>query len=265
MKEFQGKVAVVTGAASGIGKALAKAFGARGMRVVLADIEEKSLEAAADEVRAAGAEALAVVTDVADEGSVSALADAAFHQFGAVHVLCNNAGVLLVGPMIEAGKQDWEWILNVNLWGVIHGIRAFVPRMIASGEAGHIVNTASMAGMVPPDNHGIYNVSKFAVVGLTESLARDLRHTKLGVSMLCPGVVDTGIFTSERNRPSQHAAANAGEVPKVEGARVIGPDDVAQTVIQGIEAGTLHIYTHGEIRTWLEKHNERRLRGTYGA
>ncbi len=265
MKDFQGKVAVVTGAASGIGNALAKAFGARGMKVVLADIEQTSLEAAADAVRATGAEALAVVADVSNEASVNALADAAYRQFGAVHVLCNNAGVLLVGPMVEARKEDWEWILGVNLWGVIHGLRAFVPRMIESGQAGHIVNTASMAGMVPPENHGIYNVSKFAVVGLTESLARDLRDTQVGVSMLCPGLVDTGIFTSDRNRPAQHAAGSAGEVPKVEGARIIGPDDVAQTVIAGIEAGTLHIYTHGEIRTWLEKHNERRLRGTYGA
>ena len=187
MRDFNGKTAVVTGAASGIGKALSLAFAGRGANIVMADVEAASLEAARSEVAATGAEAIGVPTDVTKEDQVEALADTAWDRFGAVHVVCNNAGVLIRGSMLDADRKDWEWILGVNLWGVIHGVRAFAPRMAASGEEGHIVNTASEAGHFAGDGYSVYNTSKFAVVGLTESLARDLRNTKIGVSMLCPG------------------------------------------------------------------------------
>jgi NAD(P)-dependent dehydrogenase (short-subunit alcohol dehydrogenase family) len=177
MKDFNGKTAVVTGAASGIGKALSMAFASRGANVVMADVEAASLEAARSEVAAAGAEAIGVPTDVTKEDQVEALAETAWERFGAVHVVCNNAGVLIRGNMLDADRKDWDWILGVNLWGVINGVRAFVPRMRDSGEEGHIVNTASEAGHFAGDGYGVYNTSKFAVVGLTESLVRDLRRS----------------------------------------------------------------------------------------
>ena len=181
MESFKGKVAVVTGGASGIGRALVLALAHEGARVVIADLDEAAMDAVGGQVRAQGAEALTVRTDVTDLGQVQALAERAFKAFGAVHVLCNNAGVAAWGGLERATHRDWQWVLGVNLWGVIHGVEAFVPRMIAAGEPGHIVNTASMDGLIASQGLGVYNTSKYAVVGLSETLAKDLKPYRIGV------------------------------------------------------------------------------------
>ncbi len=205
MQDLAGRVAVVTGAASGIGLATVHRFADEGMRVVLADIEADALAAAEAAVKAKGVETLAVVTDVTSEAAVNALADAAFATFGAVHVLFNNAGVAATAATLrsyawEGNLADWDWTMAVNLNGVLYGVRAFVPRMLASGEDGHVVNTASIAGLMPGANP--YNVSKFAVVSLTEGMYHDFRElgSKLSASVVCPGLINTRILEAERNR-----------------------------------------------------------------
>jgi len=199
---LENKVAIVTGAGQGIGEAYARRFAREGAKVVVADVDERALTEAVASVRGRGGEALGVRTDVTELASVQTLADRAIAAFGKVHVLCNNAGVALWGGLATATHRDWQWVLGVNLWGVIHGVEAFVPRMIALKEPGHIVNTASMAGLVATRGLGIYNTSKYAVVGLSETLAKDLRPYRIGVSVLCPMGVATQIRESARNRPA---------------------------------------------------------------
>lgn len=265
MRDFNGKTAVVTGAASGIGNALSLAFAARGAKVVLADVEANALEVVRADVEAAGMEAIAVPTDVTDEEQVQALADAAWDRFGAVHVVCNNAGVLIRGNMLDAERKDWEWIMGVNVWGVINGVRAFVPRMRESDEEGHIVNTASEAGHFAGDGYGVYNTSKFAVVGLTESLARDLRNTKIGVSMLCPGQVETGIFTNTNRPAAFRKASEDAPMDRRIAENVQEPADVAAKVIAGIEDGALYVFSHeDEARQLISKRNGRLMRSVGG-
>lgn len=207
MKHFAGKVAVVTGAASGIGRALAERFAREGMSVVLADVEAPALDQAVRDVRAAGGEATGVVTDVSRWESVRALADRAFGAYGKVHVLCNNAGVegYLDGALWEATDKDWQWTMGVNFWGVVHGIRAFLPVMLAQDEEGHVVNTGSTMGVVRGAN--MYGIAKHAVVSLTETLYGELRQreAKVGASVLCPGMVHTRLFQGSRNRPPSSA------------------------------------------------------------
>ena len=202
MEDLQGKVAVITGGASGIGRAVAERAAAEGMKIVLADIEEGPLEQAVDDLGAAGAEAIGVRTDVADRASVEALRDRALDRFGAVHLVHNNAGIGLGGPIWEVTEEDWRWILGVNLWGVIHGVATFTPLLIEQGE-GHIVNTASIAGLIVAPFLGPYNATKQAVVAISETLFKDLQTVAppVGVSVLCPGFVQTRIAESERNRP----------------------------------------------------------------
>jgi NAD(P)-dependent dehydrogenase (short-subunit alcohol dehydrogenase family) len=238
VKELAGKVAVVTGAASGIGRALAGVFGREGMAVVLADVEREPLEAATRELEEAGLRALAVQTDVTSADSVSALAERSRDVFGAVHVVCNNAGVFAAGPSWQVPISDWEWVLGVNVWGVVHGIRTFVPLLLEQGEPGHVVNTASMAGLTAGPLAGAYYASKHAVVALSETLYHEMqqRGAPIGVSALCPELVATGIGRSERNRP-EHLARKEGEsdapeIALVEGVlRDVAPTGLAPTRI----------------------------------
>jgi NAD(P)-dependent dehydrogenase (short-subunit alcohol dehydrogenase family) len=243
---FKEKVAVVTGGGSGIGRALALALAREGARVVLADLDEAAMDGVAREARGHGVETLAVRTDVTDLGQVQALAERAFKAFGAVHVLCNNAGVAAWGGLEKATHRDWQWVLGVNLWGVIHGVEAFVPRMIAGGQRGHIVNTASMAGLIASQGLGVYNTSKYAVVGLTETLAKDLKPYGIGVSVLCPMGVETRIRESERSRPAALRNDAAAE-PAVELiGRYLAPDTVAGMVLDAVRRGELYVITHDE-------------------
>src|SRR5881296_3469879 len=234
MTELGGGVAVVTGGASGIGRAMAEHFAGERAKVVVADIDQRALAAVVDSIKARGGEALGVPTDVTDLSSVQALAAAAFEAFGKVSVLCNNAGVALWGGLESATHRDWQWVLGVNLWGVIHGVEAFVPRMIASKEPGHIVNTASMAGLIASKGLGVYNTSKYAVVGLSETLVKDLKPYRIGVSVLCPLGVETRIRDSERSRP---AALRNERAERAEPMQLIGrhlsPETVADMVLAG--------------------------------
>jgi len=260
MREFAGKVAVVTGGASGIGFALAERFAAEQMRVVLADVEAAALARAAATLRAQGATVLAVQTDVADGASVEALARQSYATFGAVHILCNNAGVSLGGPLWLASEADWSWLLGVNLWGVVHGVHAFLPRMLAGGEAGHVVNTSSLSGLIAPPGGGVYAASKFAVVGLTESLAQELAASgaPIGVSLLCPAGVATAIMDAERNRPArlraQAAPAPSAAEQQVDEqlrrtiASATPPAEIAAAVLAAIRAEQFYIVPQPE---WL--------------
>ncbi|MBI2466449.1 MAG: SDR family NAD(P)-dependent oxidoreductase [Candidatus Rokubacteria bacterium] len=259
MTSFEGRVAVVTGGASGIGRALALAFAREGARVVVADVDEPEAAAAARAIEAGGGEALAVRTDVSDRAQVVALADRAFARFGAVHVLCNNAGVVVHGGLEAATHHDWAWLIGVNLWGVIHGLEAFLPRMIAQGQGGHVLNTASMAGLVASQALGVYNATKYAVVGLSETLAKDLRPYGIGVSVLCPMGVATRIREAERSRP----AALRNPVGRAPGAevtligRTLTPEEVAERALAAIRAGDLYVLTHPEGLEPLRRRFER--------
>ncbi len=210
MNELRARVAVVTGAASGIGLALARRFAGEGMKLVLADIEPQPLAHALEQIRSAGAQAIAVTTDVSIESQVNALADAAYAEYGAVHVLCNNAGVAVPGLTStdwQAPLSDWHWVLNVNLMGVVHGVRAFLPRMQAGGDEGHIVNTASVAGLLTAASP--YHVSKHGVTCLTEGMYKEFKRlgSKISASVLCPGLIRTDIMNAERNRPAEFGPA----------------------------------------------------------
>jgi NAD(P)-dependent dehydrogenase (short-subunit alcohol dehydrogenase family) len=258
VKDFRGKVAVVTGAASGIGLALSERFAAEGMKVVMADIEAGPLVTAAAAVRQKAPGVLDLRVDVSKPDDVERLARETYAAFGAAHVVCNNAGVAVIGAVHEHSLADWQWVLGVNLWGVIHGIESFVPRMIASKEPGHIVNTASMAGLVATRGLGVYNTSKYAVVGLSETLAKDLRPYHIGVSVLCPMGVATQIRASDRNRPSElsNETASAAEPVELMG-RTLPPAVVAEMVLSAIRANRLYVITHEEALEALRRRHER--------
>ncbi|MFF0746068.1 SDR family NAD(P)-dependent oxidoreductase [Streptomyces sp. NPDC004111] len=267
------QVAVVTGAASGIGLAMVRRFAAEGLRVVLADVEEDALEKAAADLRADGARVLARVVDVSERDSVVALADAVYDAFGAVHVLCNNAGVGsgAEGRMWEHDPNDWKWAFAVNVWGVFHGVQAFVPRMLESGEAGHVVNTSSGdGGIAPLPTASVYAVTKSAVVTLTESLYAHLRaeRAEVGASVLFPGphMLRTGLWESHRNRPERYAKQRPRRTPyrsldqweaamKEAGHEIefTPVEDVAATVVDGIRADRFWMLPAGE-------HSDRQIR-----
>jgi len=258
MESLKDRTAVVTGGASGIGRALCLAFAGEGARIVVADIDDAGMAETARGVAKAGSKAITVETDVTKLASVQSLADRAFGEFGRVHVLCNNAGVAVHGSLDSASHRDWEWVLGVNLWGVIHGIEAFVPRMIAQKEPGHIVNTASMAGLIASQGLGVYNTSKYAVVGLSETLAKDLRPYHIGVSVLCPMGVATQIRESARNRPADltNEAPSAVEPVELMG-RTLAPAAVAEMVLSAIRANRLYVITHEEGLEALRRRHER--------
>ena len=262
MDSLADKVAVVTGAASGIGRALCLAFAREGARVVAADLDEPGLAETVAGVARAGSRAVAVRTDVSRLAEVQALAERAFGEFGAVHVVCNNAGIALWGGLESATHRDWEWAIGVNLWGVIHGIEAFVPRMVAQQQPGHIVNTASMAGLIASQGLGVYNTTKYAVVGLSETLQKDLRNHGIGVSVLCPMGVKTAIRGSARNRPAElrnpAGAESGGEVDLI--GRYLEPEDVAERVLRAIRANRLYVITHREGLEPLRRRFERMAR-----
>ena len=260
MNEFAGKVAVITGGASGIGRAMAERFATERMKIVLADIEQSSLDRAVSEMRAGGAEVAGRRTDVSRAEDVEALAKFAVDTFGAVHIACNNAGVGMGGSAWQMTVKDWEWMLGVNLWGVIHGIRTFVPLMLAQGDECHIVNTASGAGLHTRPFLGMYAATKHAVVALSESLYHELKLTgsKIGVSVLCPAVVNTRIGESERNRPqalaNEAAAGNPAQMAAMEQAfraalaAGMAPDQVAHAVFEAVRDERFYIVTHQETR-----------------
>ena len=248
MKDLKGKVAVVTGAASGIGLALTEQFVAEGMQVVMADVEEEALAASASRLESAGADVLGVLCDVSDPAAVQDLAAQTLSVYGGVHVVCNNAGVGPAGEMLETTPEEWQWIVGVNVLGVAYGVTAFGPILAEAGE-GHIVNTASEAGLVTNAILGMYCATKHAVVGLSESLWRELHPRGVGVSCLCPNLVNTRIFHSERNRPYDAeltANQNAIITPMREmlSAQGIAPSQVAANVVDAIVEDRFWVFTH---------------------
>jgi len=251
VKELRGKVAAVTGAASGLGRAMALAFADEGMDVALADVSD--LSEVQRTIEAKGVRATSMKVDVSKEADVGKFCD----SIEKIHLVCNNAGVAPAGAVWEASVDDWRWILGVNLWGVIHGVRAFAPRLIAQDE-GHIVNTASVAGLISPPGSGAYNVTKHAVVTLSESLYHDLRErgSRVGVSVLCPAYVPTGIADSERNRPpgsvpgklSDQTKAKQAMMRKAVASGRLSADDVARAVLAAVKEERFYILTHARIK-----------------
>jgi NAD(P)-dependent dehydrogenase (short-subunit alcohol dehydrogenase family) len=253
MKDLTKRVAVVTGAASGIGFAMCERFAGDQMSIVMADIEDAPLAQAAEKIRALGVEVLAQTVDVSKADEVEVLAIETFARFGSAHVLCNNAGVAGGGAQATLSVAEWDWVLGVNLHGVVHGIASFLPRMLASGEEGHIVNTASMAGHLAFGGMGPYNASKYAVVGISESLFHELVGTNIGVSALCPGWVNTKIGESGRNRPA--------DLPE----RAVRPEDaersqfIAAVLAAGLSPAEIATMVHDAIlsnRFWIFSHPE---------
>jgi NAD(P)-dependent dehydrogenase (short-subunit alcohol dehydrogenase family) len=261
MQEFDGRTAVITGGGSGIGRGLATVFARAGMRVVVADIEEPAAAETVELVTAAGGEAIAVRTDVTDFDDVKRLAGRAHDAFGDVHVLCNNAGVSHRRRGMDATHEDWVWVLGVNLWGTVHGMEAFLPGMLASGQDGHIVNTSSMNGIVPSALSAMYSTSKYGVLGLTETFRNELSGTKVGISALCPAAVRTRITRSERNRPDHlaaptpppaHTPSNSFDISEAR-----EPEQIGDMVLEGIRANQLYIFTDMKIKGLIDTHHER--------
>jgi NAD(P)-dependent dehydrogenase (short-subunit alcohol dehydrogenase family) len=252
VEQLSGRVAAITGAGGGIGGALALACAEAGMDVALADVEAEKAEAVAEEVRKRGRRALAARVDVRRAEELEAFAARTFGELGGCHLLCNNAGVLVLGLTHQRSLADWEWVLSVNLWGAIHGVHAFVPRMIEQGGEGHVVNTASIAGLVPGHANGVYATSKYAVVALSECLRLDLAPHGIGVSVLCPGPVKTGILKSERNRPEELGSSKLSRddvlaVMKSGDAAnqtFIEPERAAAAVLEAVRRNEPYVITH---------------------
>ena len=265
MKKFEGKTAVITGAASGIGKALAEKFAKEKMQVVLADIEEEALEKTVENLRQYQHRVIGIKTDVLVEDSITELFAKAKEEYGNIHILCNNAGIGAnsgTKAIWEIEKNDWDWVMGVNYQSVLHGLQTFIPHMLEHGEEGHVVTTVSLAGLLP--GAGTYGVSKHAVMALTEALSRDLvaRGAKINASVLCPGFVNTNIDNSERNRPNHLGKSEEVEAPV--GAEIMSamlrqgkkPEEIADIVYEAIKENIFYILSHPAWDDSLRSHFE---------
>lgn len=271
MDQFKGKTAFVTGGASGIGLALCRAFGRRGMNVAMADVEAAACAEAVEDLRREGVRAIGMACDVSDREVLAEAAARAFSEFGKVHILCNNAGVSRAGPIEGIATSDWDWVIGVNLKGLIHGLQIFLPHMKAHGEQGHIVNTASMNGVVGAPLAGPYCATKFATVGISEVLAAELEGSPIGVSVLCPSWVKTRMLDNGRNRPARFGGpisldmdgSNAERNRRYAQALESGldPTYVAQLVCDAIEARRLYVFTHADRSADVARRFDRMMEG----
>lgn len=268
MKDVEGKVAFITGGASGLGLSMARAFTAAGMKVAIADIEQDALDTALKEFAGSNAEVIGIKLDVTDRNAMEAAALRTEDELGNIHIVCNNAGVAVGGSISEMSYADWDWVMRVNVDGVINGMQTFLPRMQAHGEGGHIVNTASMAGHIPVPGLSVYNTGKYAVVGLSEAVRLDLAESDVNISVLCPGVVSTKIFNSGRNRPEELQAETDTA------SRLLGVDEndigtnqkaieeifsgaldasvIGEMVLHGIQNDEFYIFSHPELGEAVE-------------
>jgi NAD(P)-dependent dehydrogenase (short-subunit alcohol dehydrogenase family) len=274
MREFRGRTAVITGAASGLGWEFSRRAVSLGMNVVMADVDAPLLERCAKLLSAEGALVLPVLTDVADASQVDLLADRAFAQFGAVHLLFNNAGVAPVGLLWETPVEDWKWAMGVNVMGVANGIRSFIPRMLGQGESSHVVNTASVAGLIAPTTMGLYNATKHAVVAISETLYHDLKAvgSRTGVTVLCPAFVPTGIADSDRNRPAslrpqRHDSSEQTRKAKLALERAVSSGrlsaaEVAKLAFEAVEEDRFYALTHPAILSSVKARHDAILGGT---
>ena len=272
MKRFEGRVAVITGGASGLGRALGERFGVEGVKVVLADIDEAMLEETAATLRARGVTLATRRTDVSKGEEVEALAQLALETFGAVHIVCNNAGVAPLGVVWENTAADWRWALGVNVWGVIHGVRVFTPLLLRQGDEGHIVNTASVAGLIAPPGMGVYNVTKHAIVALTETLYHDLaaKTDRVKCSVVCPAYFPSNIAYSERNRPAELGSdrprtdediAREARLSKAVKSGRLSASDVANAAFEAVRDERFYVLTHPRILPAIESRARAILEG----
>lgn len=264
MGQLTGRVAVITGGASGIGLATGRIMAGMGARLVMVDVEPVALDGAIAGLRDDGAEVHGVVCDVSDFDAVQAMADETFSRMGAAHIVFNNAGIAVGGPISEMTHADWKWTIDVDLWGPIHGVEAFLPRMIEQGQGGHLLFTASFAGLVPNEGLGPYCVAKYGVVAMAEVLRRELREHQIGSTVLCPMRVETNIGSSERNRPADLGGPDASPGVEDQGADnedlsggVLAVDDVAQMTVDAMLANRPYVLPHEESRGFIRRRFER--------
>ena len=264
MKDVKGKVAFITGAASGMGLGMARAFAAAGMKVMMSDIEDGALQAQVADLKSKGHDVAGVQVDVTKIDAMRSAAKRTVATFGKVHVLCNNAGIGVGGKSETCDLRNWEWCVDVNLWGVVYGLQVFVPLIQAHGEEGHVVSTASMAGMYGVRNLGPYNAAKFAVVGIMETMMAENRNTKLGISVLCPGAVATNISNSTRNRQQEYGGASAASEMEITAemlAQGLHPDIVGKQVLEAILKNQPYIFTDPTMRRMVESRMRKIMSG----
>ncbi|MBQ0719545.1 MAG: SDR family NAD(P)-dependent oxidoreductase [Gammaproteobacteria bacterium] len=263
MKDVQGKVAFITGAASGMGLGMARAFSAAGMKVMLGDIQKEPLDTAVAELKAQGRDVAGVVVDVTDRDSVFSAAQATVDAFGKVHVCVNNAGVGASGSAEGTSEKNWRWTVDVNMWGVVWGLQAFMPLIEKHGEGGHVVNTASMAGMFSWKELSAYNASKYAVVAISETAMAEHTEDNIGVSVLCPGVVNTNLGTSARNRGDDYGGSTDKKSEQMVAMlkKGLNPDVVGEQVLEAIIDDQPYIFTDPGLRSWVENRFQRILAG----